>query len=339
MTLAHSTLFVSSLLLIVLAAACGGDEPTSQVHPATGGSAGCANCGGDGGTPDAGGAENSTGGVAGAHAAGCVPLTCEAQGAECGTVADGCGVLLDCGTCEVGLCGAVQDNVCGCPEGGITPTSQTRIARRARSAGFAGTATQYGDLYGIVCTEPTQCSEPCLASGGTQEMCDASECLEAWGGGKDCLPAPVWTNLESVRSEATALADAMQLVVIDGAYSDALLLDSFGFALPANAIVEGIVFDVRQAAGALVTDDSVNVLKAGEPGTAEHATDAAWSDGFEWVARGAEDDLWGETWTAADVNDDGFGLALSVLYGNTVGNTRAYVDQVSATVHYSLACE
>ncbi len=34
----------------------------------------------------------------------CVPTTCAARGARCGTIGDGCGTSLDCGTCGAGVC-------------------------------------------------------------------------------------------------------------------------------------------------------------------------------------------------------------------------------------------
>src|SRR5258707_14997507 len=35
----------------------------------------------------------------------CIPMTCEELHAECGKVPDGCSGVLDCGGCEVGICG------------------------------------------------------------------------------------------------------------------------------------------------------------------------------------------------------------------------------------------
>jgi hypothetical protein len=48
----------------------------------------------------------------------CTPRTCSDAGANCGKVADGCGGLLDCGSCPTGqTCGGGGTaNVCG---GGI----------------------------------------------------------------------------------------------------------------------------------------------------------------------------------------------------------------------------
>ena len=43
----------------------------------------------------------------------CIPVTCADLHAECGKVPDGCDGVLDCGGCEVGLCGGNGRNRCG----------------------------------------------------------------------------------------------------------------------------------------------------------------------------------------------------------------------------------
>jgi hypothetical protein len=46
----------------------------------------------------------------------CTPRSCQAQGLGCGPAGDGCGGLLDCGTCATGLtCGAGGPSTCGVP--------------------------------------------------------------------------------------------------------------------------------------------------------------------------------------------------------------------------------
>lgn len=56
----------------------------------------------------------------------CVPTTCQAAGAQCGIVQDGCGGTLSCGSCSGGLnCGAQTPNQCG--EGQCTPLSCSAI--------------------------------------------------------------------------------------------------------------------------------------------------------------------------------------------------------------------
>lgn len=47
----------------------------------------------------------------------CVPTTCEANGATCGTISDGCGGTLSCGTCGSGQ--QCLANTCGCDAGKV----------------------------------------------------------------------------------------------------------------------------------------------------------------------------------------------------------------------------
>jgi hypothetical protein len=47
---------------------------------------------------------------------GCVPQTCHALGAQCGSVGDGCGGTLDCGACTGSrVCGFDKPNHCTRP--------------------------------------------------------------------------------------------------------------------------------------------------------------------------------------------------------------------------------
>jgi hypothetical protein len=43
----------------------------------------------------------------------CQPTTCAQRGLDCGTISDGCGGVVDCGSCSAGqLCGVDTPNVC-----------------------------------------------------------------------------------------------------------------------------------------------------------------------------------------------------------------------------------
>jgi hypothetical protein len=60
---------------------------------------------------------------------------------------------------------------------------------------------------------------------------------------------------------------------------------------------------------------------------------------YENAVYGGPEDLWGETWTPADLNSEDFGVALNAIYTDTAGNGRAYVDIVYVTVNYATSCE
>jgi hypothetical protein len=83
----------------------------------------------------------------------CIPTTCAAQGASCGTIPDGCGGTLDCGGCtSPNVCGAGgTPNACG-----ACPTAETDC-----SGACSNTSSDNGNCgtCGNVCTEGTDCQD------------------------------------------------------------------------------------------------------------------------------------------------------------------------------------
>ncbi|MBI5534497.1 MAG: hypothetical protein HY898_17360 [Deltaproteobacteria bacterium] len=123
---------------------------------------------------------------------GCVPKTCAQLTAECGSVPDGCGGKVDCGTCKTGqLCGGGGANKCG--TNACVPKTCAQVGA---SCGFAsdGCATAI-DCGG--CTPPAQC-------GGTGKLnecgCQPKSCAQlgvtcgtvpdGCGAVKDCGSCP-----------------------------------------------------------------------------------------------------------------------------------------------------
>ncbi len=96
-------------------------------------------------------------------AAPCVPTTCAAQGKECGTMPDGCGGQISCGTCSGALTcgGGGVANVCG--TGTIcTPTTCT-----AEGKNCGGISDGCADVINCgTCPAPQSCG-----AGGTPNVC------------------------------------------------------------------------------------------------------------------------------------------------------------------------
>jgi hypothetical protein len=191
----------------------------------------------------------------------------------------------------------------------------------------------------VPCVEVDECVSACEEAGGEEAMCAASECLPNGTGSSDCVPAPIWDNLENIQVEDAELEEATQIVLVSTAYTDVMIVDQFELEVPDQATVTGLTVEVLRAGDENVADDSVKIVKAGQVGDAERAVPVAWATELGWVSYGGGDDLWGESWTAAELNSDDFGVALSAVYALPAGNTRAYVDQVRVTVHYSITCE
>jgi hypothetical protein len=82
---------------------------------------------------------------------GCTPTTCLAEGKNCGSISDGCGRTLNCGTCQGRqFCGGGgEDNVCG----GCTP--DTSCAEEAWKCGTLNTGCAMVSCG--TCDDPEQC--------------------------------------------------------------------------------------------------------------------------------------------------------------------------------------
>lgn len=110
---------------------------------------------------------------------------------------------------------------------------------------------------------------------------------------------------------------------------------NFGFTLPATAVIIGISADVeRLSAAGTVFDASVRIVKGGVATGTEHANPPSsfWPDADAIATYGGAADLWGTTWTAADINGSGFGVAVS----GTDSFDVAAIDHITITVTYSV---
>ncbi len=96
----------------------------------------------------------------------CTKKTCSGLGANCGPVADGCGGLLDCGTCTA-------PNSCG---GGGVPNQCGSICKRTSCGAKGANCGVIGDGCGGTldcgtCTTPAICG-----GGGTANVCGVPQC-------------------------------------------------------------------------------------------------------------------------------------------------------------------
>lgn len=134
----------------------------------------------------------------------CVPTTCVAEGANCGSVLDGCGDALDCGTCTgPKTCGGAGiPNVCG--DNSCTPTTCVAEGKNCgviedgcsgmlNCGTCGGSQTCGGASVANVCGSPNCTPTTCQAEGkncgvlsdgcGEQLNCGACQAPDSCGGG------------------------------------------------------------------------------------------------------------------------------------------------------------
>jgi hypothetical protein len=117
-----------------------------------------------------------------------------------------------------------------------------------------------------------------------------------------------------------------------------LLATNFGFTIRGTGIIRGIQVDVYRhgsSAVAQVADHRVRIIKGGSIGT-EDKSAGNWplTEGdAAYASYGGGTDLWGQTWTPADINSSSFGFAIAPTVVGGVEVTTAQIDDIRITVY------
>ncbi len=113
----------------------------------------------------------------------------------------------------------------------------------------------------------------------------------------------------------------------------------FGFTIPSTATVQGIVVEWERNGQSMpanaIVDNSVRIVKNGVVGSVDKAKTDIWTTGDQFVSYGSPTDLWGLSWTPADINAVGFGAALSAKTNQFTSMANANADSARITVYYT----
>jgi hypothetical protein len=140
-----------------------------------------------------------------------------------------------------------------------------------------------------------------------------------------------WSNPGSISAQDGSSASAA-LNSFGGSPSNYLKGTGFGFSIPTGATINGILLEVYRTGNSFITDSSVKLVKGGVIGGTDRSAGATWS-ATGWASFGGSTDLWGQTWTPADINAASFGAVLSAA--TTALNATASVDAFRITVYYT----
>ncbi len=131
---------------------------------------------------------------------------------------------------------------------------------------------------------------------------------------------------------------------VNGGISQSLQYSNLGFAIPTGATITGIkvIASVYGQTDNATIIDTINLYKAGTilPSASLHTSGANYAHRWTgWSLRswGGAGDLWGTTWTPADINNAGFGCAIGCgPAGPTFSGAMAAVDYAQMVVYYSI---
>lgn len=168
------------------------------------------------------------------------------------------------------------------------------------------------------------------ALGASQTRSAPASCVTAGGAG------PAW----GAPGNAVSSNDAYATVNVDGNTSEPLRCLDYGFSIPVSANVVGIEVFIERRSNRTQNggsrDASVFLVKAGVPAGSNGATATTYPTTDTVEAHGAPIDLWGTTWTPAEVNAANFGAQLAVTKPSGAGAAHTIsVDHIAITVHYS----
>ncbi|MEZ4221462.1 MAG: hypothetical protein R3B13_11095 [Polyangiaceae bacterium] len=129
----------------------------------------------------------------------CAPTTCAAAGKTCGSMSDGCGTTLNCGTCASG--DTCSGNVCGC-QNGFKGGSETDVDCGGLACGKCATGLKClasSDCVSGNCVDGVCCNQPCT---GTCQACISTKTGQTTG---TCANV---TNNSDPDNECTATASS-----------------------------------------------------------------------------------------------------------------------------------
>lgn len=141
-----------------------------------------------------------------------------------------------------------------------------------------------------------------------------------------------WSDASNAGATDNQYATAASTTAI----SHYLNAQGFGFAIPADATIDGITLGVEcKSSGNSIKDYDVFLLKAGAVAGSDGSV-GTWSTTEATRSYGGAAAMWGTTWTPAEVNAADFGCVIAVEITSASLRT-ASVDYITITVTYTEA--
>jgi len=117
--------------------------------------------------------------------------------------------------------------------------------------------------------------------------------------------------------------------------TETMSVTNFGFSV--SGTVAGITVEVERksttASSTTCKDSIVQLVKDGSTGVGTNKAAAGnWPSSDAYATYGSASDLWGTTWTAAEINSSNFGVNFAAIGDTGVGQPVGSVDHIRITV-------
>lgn len=144
-----------------------------------------------------------------------------------------------------------------------------------------------------------------------------------------------WRNPEFALATADGSSASANLRFMES--SQDLTLTGWGFALPADATVDGIEVSIIRSAAGNTADDAIQLTGGGGTLGSPKTVSGNWPSTPAAQRYGGAADTWGASPSRTQVNGAAFGVAIRARHANGSPSS-SEVEHVTMTVHYSVSC-
>lgn len=153
-----------------------------------------------------------------------------------------------------------------------------------------------------------------------------------------------WSNLANIQTSDGNFASRSALIDNTNSWCPIIYAKNFGFSIPSGATIVGILCEYNRKCNiATATRKTILIHAYAAKADGTYSTTNMADDGVRWpataatVSLGSSSNLWGESWTAADINDPDFGISFTgyQLSTDTSMTVISYVDFIRFTVYYT----
>lgn len=148
---------------------------------------------------------------------------------------------------------------------------------------------------------------------------------------------PAWNNPGNATADDSALTSVFLHPEVT---SDYLECTGFGFSIPSNATIAGILVEVKNAStnGFTIDTEALLISNGSSHGNnAAHGTGLPTTVPLTYTQYGSSTDLWGYPWSVAEINDSTFGFSCRFKDPNIYYDDDVFIDTVRITVYYYIA--
>lgn len=143
-----------------------------------------------------------------------------------------------------------------------------------------------------------------------------------------------WRSITNLGANDGNYASSSLSVAVD--HSNDADTTNYGFAIPTGATINGIAVEISRKAsiGSTLQDAIVQMIKGGTAQGTNEASATFYTTSDVIASYGGVSDLWGLSWTAADINSATFGNRFQVLHASG-SSSFVSADFVRITVYYT----